>query len=87
MERGEMRTGERTPEDQVEEWERDGEIRSLMSTLPRDQQRALRLRYWQQRSVAEVALEMGRNENAAKQLLHRAIRNLRLRLKEGTKHG
>lgn len=75
------------PEAQVAEWESDLEMRSLIATLPPEQQRALQLRYWQERSIAEVAREMGRNENAAKQLLHRAIRTLRLRLGEGTLHG
>lgn len=44
VEIGDMWAHDPTPEAQVEEWERDGEIRSLISTLPNDQQRAIRLR-------------------------------------------
>lgn len=67
------------PEAVVERWERAATIRSLMAGLPADQQEALRLRYWNGMSVAEVAVRLGRNENATKQLLFRAVTGLRKR--------
>ena len=67
------------PEAVVERWERATALRDLMAGLPDDQQEALRLRYWNGMSVAEVAARLGRNENATKQLLFRAVTGLRRR--------
>jgi RNA polymerase sigma-70 factor (ECF subfamily) len=77
---GADRPHEPGPEELVEQWERAGLLRERMATLPEDQRRALQLRFWHGLAVAEVAERMDRNENATKQLLHRAIRNLRSRL-------
>jgi RNA polymerase sigma-70 factor, ECF subfamily len=65
------------PEEWVLEWERAAWLRQHISTLPADQQRAVRMRFWEGHSVAEVGQKLGRNENATKQLLHRAVVNLR----------
>jgi len=67
------------PEEWVDRWERAASLRALMAELPADQQDALRLRYWEGMSVAEVAARLGRNENATKQLLFRATTGLRNR--------
>lgn len=72
--------GEPNPEDVVQQWERAAWMRDQMAGLPDDQRRALQLRYWDGYSVGEVAVQLQRNENATKQLLHRAINNLRSRL-------
>jgi RNA polymerase sigma factor (sigma-70 family) len=48
--------------------------------LPPDQREAIRLRYWQDASTAEIAERLGRSENATKQLLHRALTTLRARI-------
>ena len=76
-------TIEPDPEEWVDQWERAALLRSAMEMLPLDQQRALQLRFWEGYSIAEVAQRMDRNENAAKQLLHRAVQNLRVRAAEG----
>lgn len=76
-------TAEPDPEEWVDKWERAALLRSSMEMLPPDQQRALQLRFWEGYSIAEVAQRMDRNENAAKQLLHRAVQNLRARAAEG----
>jgi RNA polymerase sigma-70 factor, ECF subfamily len=68
------------PETMVERWERAAFLRDRLSTLPADQQEAIRLRYWQDASTAEIAERLGRSENATKQLLHRAITTLRARV-------
>ncbi len=70
-------TADLNPEEQVVRWERAAWLRSHLSALPPDQQRALRLRFWEGNSVAEVAARLNRNENATKQLLHRAMQNVR----------
>ena len=70
---------EDNPEAAIERWERAEWLREQLATLAPDQQEAIRLRYWEGLSVAEVADRMGRNENAMKQLLHRAVTTLRSR--------
>jgi RNA polymerase sigma-70 factor (ECF subfamily) len=74
------------PDEVVERWERAASIRSLMADLPADQQEALRLRYWDGMAVAEVAVRLGRNENATKQLLFRATTGLRRRIDRQGSH-
>lgn len=69
------------PEEQALQWERALYLRELISALATEQQRALRLRYFQGQSVAEVAEALGKNENATKQLLHRAMENMRRRMR------
>jgi RNA polymerase sigma-70 factor (ECF subfamily) len=73
-------SGEEDPQVQVERWERAAALRERIASLPSDQQEAIRLRYMDGLSVAEVAERMGRNENATKQLLHRATTSLRSRM-------
>jgi RNA polymerase sigma-70 factor, ECF subfamily len=69
------------PEEQALQWERALYLRELITALAQEQQRALRLRYFQGQSVAEVAEAIGKNENATKQLLHRAMENMRRRMR------
>jgi RNA polymerase sigma-70 factor (ECF subfamily) len=64
----------------VEQWEEAGELLAQVALLPLDQQRAITLRYWEDRSVPDVAARMGRSEGAVRQLLHRAVKSLRLSL-------
>jgi RNA polymerase sigma-70 factor (ECF subfamily) len=74
------RPAEEDPQEQVERWERATALRELIETLPEDQRQAIRLRYIEGLSVAEIAPRVGRNENATKQLLHRATMGLRDRI-------
>jgi RNA polymerase sigma-70 factor (ECF subfamily) len=57
----------------------------LVDALPADQGRVLRLRFAEQRSIREIAAELGRSEGAVKQLQLRGLENLRMRL--GESHG
>lgn len=66
----------------VEQWEEAGRLLAHVATLPADQQEAVTLRYWQDRSVPDVAHRMHRSEAAVRQLLHRAVKGLRLRLEQ-----
>ena len=52
----------------------------LVDSLPRDQRLVLVRRFIEQRSIREVAGELGRSEGAIKQLQVRALRTLREKL-------
>jgi RNA polymerase sigma-70 factor (ECF subfamily) len=62
----------------VEQWEEAGRLLAHVATLPIDQQQAITLRYWEDRSVPDVAARMGRSEGAVRQLLHRGVKSLRI---------
>lgn len=51
-----------------------------VSELPADQRRVLEMRFAEEKSIRDVAQELGRTEGAVKQLQFRALENLRLRL-------
>jgi len=69
---------EDAPEPVVDEdAERRAVLFDLLRTLPPDQQKVIRLRYAEQKSLREIAGEMDRSEAAVKQLHYRALENLR----------
>lgn len=68
-----------------EDAERRAVLFDLLRTLPPDQQKVVRLRYAEQKSLREIAGEMDRSEAAVKQLHYRALENLRQHM-EG-RHG
>ena len=49
----------------------------LVSRLPRDQRQVIAMRFGQERSIREVAQELGRSEGAVKQLQLRALQRMR----------
>jgi len=51
-----------------------------MDTLPVEQRRVVVLRFVEQKSIKEVAQEIGKTEGAVKQLQFRALSSLRTRL-------
>lgn len=53
--------------------------------LPADQRRVVLLRFTEEKSIREIARELGRSEGAVKQLQFRALANLRERM--GDDHG
>lgn len=61
----------------VEQWERANWLLDHVTTLPREQRQAIELRFWGERSFAEIGEVLGRSEAAAKQLVYRALRGLR----------
>ncbi len=69
-------------EDQVE---RRTMLYQLVDRLPPDQRRVIILRFVDQKSLGEIAIELGRSEGAIKQLQLRALQNLRERLRSN--HG
>jgi len=70
------------PHRQVETAQRDRALAECMQTLPEVYQSALRLYYWLDAGVSEVAELLGVPENTAKSYLHRACRRLQSMLKE-----
>jgi RNA polymerase sigma-70 factor (ECF subfamily) len=70
---------------QLQEAEDAGRLSALVRELPADQRRVVLLRFAEEKSIREIARELGRTEGAVKQLQFRALENLRARL--GGKHG
>lgn len=67
------------------EIERRAMLFQLVDRLPEAQFRVIHLRFVEQKSIREIAQELGRSEGAVKQLQLRAIENLRAQM-EGA-HG
>jgi RNA polymerase sigma-70 factor, ECF subfamily len=55
----------------------------LVAGLPTDQRRVIQGRFVEQRSIREIAQELGRSEGAVKQLQFRAVQNLREQMEGG----
>jgi len=68
----------------VEDVERSARLFSLVNNLSDDQRRVIRMRFAEDKSIREIAVELGRTEGAIKQLQFRAIENLRAQM--GVKH-
>ena len=86
-----QRSGREVPDDaslesaqispaEIEEVERRATLYRLVSTLPEEQRRVVVLRFVEQKSIKEVAREVGKTEGAVKQLQFRALTNLRARM-------
>ena len=69
------------PIDRVTRDELADELNELIETLPADQQRVLVLKFSHGLKNREIGDLMGRSEGAVKQLVHRALVNLRTRFK------
>lgn len=74
------RDAEADPPGMVERWERANWLLDHLALLPHEQQQAVQLRFWDDRSFAEIGEAMERSEAAAKQLVYRAIRGLRIHI-------
>jgi len=57
--------------------ERQTLFAQLIERLPEDQRRVIEARFFGQRSIREIAQDMGRSEGAIKQLQFRALETLR----------
>jgi RNA polymerase sigma-70 factor (ECF subfamily) len=68
------------PRDDLARWEQATWVQEHLAALSTDQREALVLRFWEDRSIVEVATALGRSVGATKALLHRARRSLRARL-------
>ena len=75
--------GKPAPEEEAADpVERRAALFSLVSQLPEDQRRVLEMRFAEERSIREIARELGRSEGAIKQLQFRAVQTLRARVSE-----
>jgi len=61
----------------IEEIESRARLFRPVDALPPDQQRVIRMRFAEEKSIREIASELGRSEGAVKQLQFRALQNLR----------
>ncbi|MDQ2829716.1 MAG: RNA polymerase sigma factor [Chloroflexota bacterium] len=77
-----VRSEEPGPAELAEQWEQAQSMRERLAALPTDQQRAVRLRYYEDRALLDIAAEMGRSEGAVKQLLQRALKGLRTQMQQ-----
>jgi RNA polymerase sigma-70 factor (ECF subfamily) len=79
----EVSASENTPEPGVEpdvETEDRARLFRLVDRLPADQRRVILDRFVEQKSIREIANQLGRSEGAVKQLQFRALQNLRNRM-------
>ena len=63
-----------------EEIEHQASVFRQVATLPADQRRVIEMRFAQEKSVREIARELGRTEGAVKQLQFRGLDTLRKQL-------
>ena len=76
------------PPEELEDAGAEGEIErramlfQLVDGLPEDQRLVVVKRFVEQRTIREIATELGRSEGAVKQLQFRALQSLRERMKE-----
>lgn len=62
-------------------------LREAVSRLTEDQAAVIASRFWWDLSIKETADALGKNENAVKQLQHRAVKTLARMLQEDEAHG
>ena len=66
----------------LEEVEQRATLFRLVNTLPADQRLVIEIRFAEEKSIREIAQELGRTEGAVKQLQFRGLQNLRARMGE-----
>ena len=71
--------------DEMDAVEHRATLFRLVDTLPADQRRVIVMRFAEEKSVREIASEIGRSEGAVKQLQFRALQSLRAQM--GRTHG
>ena len=78
-EKAERESGDPPPDvaEPDEQLERRAMVFQLVDRLPDVQRRVIELRYVEEKSLHEVAQELGKTEGAVKQLQRRALENLR----------
>jgi RNA polymerase sigma-70 factor (ECF subfamily) len=64
----------------LEEADQHARLFRLVDELPADQRRVIGMRFAEEKSIREIAHELGRSEGAVKQLQFRALQNLRARM-------
>jgi len=67
----------------LEEVEDRARLFRLVGQLPEDQRRVIAMRFAEEKSICEIAEELGRTEGAVKQLQFRGLQSLRAKIKGG----
>jgi len=67
----------------LEEVEDRARLFRLVGQLPEDQRRVIAMRFAEEKSICEIAEELGRTEGAVKQLQFRGLQSLRAKLEGG----
>lgn len=80
-------TGSEDPADLIGARSDADELLVAIRTLPEDQQRALIMKFARGMKNREIGDELGRSEGAVKQLIHRAVVNLRATLESSNVSG
>jgi RNA polymerase sigma-70 factor (ECF subfamily) len=78
--RQELELGPEIADDSSIDIERDAILFEIVDRLPDAQFRVIQMRFVEQKSIREIAEELGRSEGAIKQLQFRAIETLRAQL-------
>jgi RNA polymerase sigma-70 factor (ECF subfamily) len=68
-----------SPQRNLEDAERHAHLFRLVDALPGDQRRVVAMRFAEEKSINEIAIELNRSEGAIKQLQFRALETLRKR--------
>ena len=76
--------GERL-QSRLEEVERLAHMFRMVGELAEDQRRVLVMRFAEEKSISEIASELGRSEGAVKQMQFRALENLRAKVANTSK--
>jgi len=85
-ERGNPTPGEPTSKEiNPEEIEQRARLFRLVETLPDDQRRVIEMRFAQEKSINEIARELGRTDGAIKQLQFRGLESLRSQCEVSTR--
>ena len=66
----------------LEDVEQSAMIFRLVRQLPEDQRKVIGMRFGEEKSIRDIALEMGRSEGAVKQLQFRGLQSLRATMGE-----
>ncbi|HEY2011981.1 MAG TPA: sigma-70 family RNA polymerase sigma factor [Bryobacteraceae bacterium] len=72
-----------TAERDLEEIEHRARLFRLVSELPSNQRRVIHQRFVEEKSIREIARQLGRSEGAVKQLQFRALQSLRQQMEGG----
>jgi RNA polymerase sigma-70 factor (ECF subfamily) len=71
----------------LEEVEQRARLFRLVKQLPADQRRVIAMRFVEEKSIREIAGELGRTEGAVKQLQFRGLQSLRGQITDGKPQG
>jgi len=72
--------GQRTPSSEAATLEATRVFKAALGEMPPDRQRAIWMKYIEERTTEEIAVEMGRTRSAVRSLLARGLRQLRRRM-------